>query len=403
MNFSTFLAKKYYFSKSRKSFVNKISFLAVVVIALMVIAEIVVLSVFNGFTDQLKSIHYAFDSDLELKPKTGKVIELSSDQKVKLSKIEGIQVYTEVLEDDAILDYQGSQDIIRFKGVDSNFFDQNLIKEHIEVGDAKVFKVGDIVNSVIGVGVEYKFGINMKSPGFFMLMYPNKNKNRIKKSTGSYQELVVQPRGVFRIEMEYDEKYIIIPIEAARNLTGYKNYSSAIEFKLKPTSNIETVKKSLRKVFGNNVTIEDREERHASIYKAIKIEKLMTYLIFLLVLVIASLNLYAAVSMLVLSKQKDIETLNTMGASVKSIRAIFWKEGGFIISTGIILGSLLAVLLIYLQSTVGLVPVPEPNILITHIPVRLSMFDYLFSILLTFIVSLIMITKPVLTSTKNIK
>ncbi len=402
MNLSSFLAKKYYFSKSRKSFVNKISILAIAIIALMVIAEIVILSVFNGFTDQLKNIHYAFDSDLELKPKTGKVFELDALQKNKLKQCKEIQVYTEILEDDAILDYKGRQDVIRFKGVSNTFFKQNLINRKIEQGSVNIFTNNPVSSAIIGSGIVYKFDINMKSAGFFTLMYPNREKSHFKKSQNSYQQTAVEPIGVFRIEMEYDERYIIMPIEAVRALTSYKNQCTSLELKLNKGFTKESVEPTLQKIFRNTMQIQDREERHLSIYKAIKVEKMMTYLIFLFILIIASLNLYAAVSMLVLSKQKDIETLNVLGTSAKNIQKIFLIEGMYIIGTGICIGLSLAFGLVYMQGSIGLVSVPEPNVLVTHIPVRMSVTDFILSTLLTFIVSILMIIKPILSSTKNV-
>jgi lipoprotein-releasing system permease protein len=402
MNLSNFLAKKYYFSKSRKSFVNKISLLAIIIIALMVIAEIVVLSVFNGFTDQLRNIHYTFDSDLEIKPLVGKVFTLTPEDKKKLQAIKDIKLVTEILEDDAILDYRGSQDIVRFKGVESNFFTQNEINKHLELGTEKIFKRPNL-SALIGVGIEYKFNIDMKNPGFFKLMYPNRNKTHLKKSNNSYQELMVEPIGVFRIEMEYDERYLIIPIEDARIFTGYEDKCSSVELKLKPGASISNVKSQIDLIFKELVKVEDREQRHESIYKAIEVEKIMTYLIFLLILFIASLNLYAAVSMLVLSKQKDIETLNTLGETTANIRKIFLIEGIYIILTGITAGALIAYVLVYLQGEIGLVGLPDPNLSLNYIPVRLSLVDFIVSIALTFIVSLLMITKPVISSTKKLK
>lgn len=400
MKLSYFLAKKYFFSKSRKSFVNKISALSIIIISLMIVAEIVVLSVFNGYTDQLKSIHKSFDSEFQIVPKKKKVFEISDSTIQKINNIAGIRCITKVLEDDAILDFRGHQDVVRFRGVDTSFFSQNEIEDHLYLGDTDIFQ--DFPMMVMGIGVEYKFDINIRNNVFCRLMYPNRKMTRLKKSTGSYKDIMIQPKGVFQIEMEYDEKYIIIPINHARTLTGYDKQITALEIGVNPDADLNKISTAIKLLLPIEIKLQDREERHESIYKAIQIEKLLTYFIFVLILFIASLNLYASVSMLVLSKKKDINTLNTLGASSKVIQQIFLLEGVMIIVTGIISGAIIAYLLIWLQDNVGLVPVPEPNSLLSHVPVRIKMHDFVISICLTFLVSMIMISKPIFSSTKNL-
>lgn len=400
MNLSYFLAKKYFFSKSRKSFVNKISALSIVIIALMIIAEMAVLSVFNGYTDQLKSIHKSFDSELQIVPKKGKVFVLEDSTLSKINSFSNVSATTRILEDDAILDFRGKQDVVKFKGVDSNFFVQNEIAEHIYFGNKNIFE--SFPAAVIGIGVEYKFEIDVQNNVFCRLMYPNRKQAHFKKSTESYQDIIFKPKGVFQIEMEYDEKYIILPLDHIRTLTGYETEISALEIAVNSTQNVKKLQEEIKDILPDHLKLLNREERHESIYKAIQIEKLLTYFIFILILFIASLNLYASVSMLVLSKKKDIETLNTLGSSEKSIQHIFLKEGLMIIFAGIFAGSILAYVLIWLQTNVGLIPVPEPNSLLTHVPVRLKLQDFIFSVSLTFLVSLLMILKPIRSSTKNI-
>jgi lipoprotein-releasing system permease protein len=195
MNLSLFLAKKYYFSKSRKSFVNKISALAIVIIALMVVAEIVVLSVFNGFSDQLMKIHESFDADLEIKAKKGKVFSINDDKILKIKELNTIQSLTKILEDDAILDYNGKQDVVRFKGVETNFFEQNKIKKSLNYGIIAIFDT-NVVKTVIGIGLEYKFDINLKNEVFLRLMYPNRFKKHLSKSQSSYKDLMLKPVGL---------------------------------------------------------------------------------------------------------------------------------------------------------------------------------------------------------------
>lgn len=400
MNLSYFLARKYYFSKNRKSFVNIISVIAVIIISLMVIAELVVLSVFNGFSNQLRGIHRAFDSDLEISVKEGKVFGLDPQLYQQIKHTEGVKAITRVLEDDAIFDFKEKQEVIRFKGVEPNFFVQNEIDSHIFYGNTNIFE--EFPSAIVGYGVAAKFDLHLGESNFARMMYPNRKKSHLTKSKSSYKDILIQPKGIFEIEMEYDKKYVILPLKHAQLLTGHTDQMSALEIALTDEQNSRKVHQTISGLLPNHLQIKNRDQRHESIYKAIQVEKLLTYLIFVLILLIASLNLYAAISLLIVSKRTDIQTLNTLGATKQSIRQIFLYEGLLIIFTGIIIGSILACGFIWMQSHIGLIKMSAQSSIIDYIPVKLLGSDLLICIGLTILVSLAMIIRPIHSGTKDL-
>jgi len=403
MDISTFLASKYYFSKSSKSFVNVISATAIAIIALMVIAEVLVLSVFNGFSRELQNIHKSFDCDIQLVPATGKVFELNGDTYRKIKELDEVKAVTRVIEDNAILDFSGKQEVVRFKGVEQNFFDQNEIAQRIVFGSENIFE--DIPQMLVGYGVAQKFSLSTNnSVQFARVMYPNRNKKHLSKSMNSYQTELLNTRGIFQIEMEYDQQYIIFPIKHARILTQYVGEEiSHLEIALKEGEDIDKLTEKISYLIPENTKLVTRYERHESIYKTINVEKVMTYFIFALILLIASLNLYAAMTLLIVNKKNDISTLDTLGLSFYGIRKIFFIEGLMVIGTGIITGAILSVILVVLQDKVGLIKIYANGSLFEYVPVKLELTDFVLCLILTFGVSLLMIIKPTLSSTKSLK
>jgi len=367
----------------------------------MIMAETIVLSVFNGFSGQLRGIHETFDSDLVIVPQKGKVFELSDSIIFKINQLEHVKASTRILEDDAIFDFKNKQEVVRFKGVEENFFDQNQIDSSIYYGDHYIFQ--KFPQILVGYGVAAKFGLHVRENNFARIMYPNRKEKVIKKNASAYKDVSVHPRGVFQIEMEYDEKYVVLPLEHARNLTGYEKEISSLEIGLDNYEYEKDVSLKILSFLPENLTIKNRDERHESIYKAIKIEKSMTYFIFLLILFIASLNLYAAMSLLVVSKSKDVSTLSTLGTTISDIRKIFLFEGLMIILSGLVIGLVISFFFILAQDKIGLVSISAESSIIPYIPVDMRWIDFISCTLLTFVVSFIMILKPVLSSTRSVQ
>lgn len=406
MNLSFFLARKYYFSKASKSFVNIISAIAIGIISLMVIAEVTVLSAFNGFSDQLLSIYESSDCDLEVSPKEEKTFHLNGNIYRQINEIEHVTAVTRVIEDNAMLEFGGKQEVVRFRAVEDNFFQQNSLDEKIVRGLPSLFD--STQSMLLGYVLARKFDVNTsyntdQVPGtnlWMKILYPNKDKKRLTKSKNSFKSVTIKPVGEFQVEMDFDATYIIFPFKYAKLLTGYgKETVTSLEIAVDTPENEKRVMKAVKNIIPKNTKITTRYERHESIFKTVNVEKLMAYFIFSLVIVIASLNLYAAMTLLIVNKKKDIYTLNTIGASKKNIRFIFFYEGLLVIGSGLILGALVAYGFVWLQANVGLIEVGDTG---EFVPMQFHLKDFVLCISLTLIISLLMILRPIIRSTKTL-
>jgi hypothetical protein len=124
----------------------------------------------------------------------------------------------------------------------------------------------------------------------------------------------IMASGAFSVNAELDVKYIIVPIDFARELFGMENEISAIEFKLTEGADEAEVKAELEKILPVGLKVQTRYDRNALVYKTNASEKWFTFLILFFILVIASFNIIASLTMLIIEKKKDIYLLESLGA-----------------------------------------------------------------------------------------
>src|SRR5450432_3429315 len=156
MNF--LFAWRYFKAKKSTNAINIIAWVSVLAIIIGTASLILVLSVFNGFEDLVKSLYSSFYTDLKISPQTGKTIRLSNEQLKQLSSFQEIKSYSLVVEDKALLQNGDPLSIVSLKGVDSNYIhvtsiQQKVIKGKFEMGTA------DHPSVVLGVGIENALGV----------------------------------------------------------------------------------------------------------------------------------------------------------------------------------------------------------------------------------------------------
>lgn len=374
-------------------------------------ALVVILSVFNGFSEQLRNVHTSFDPEIMIVPKSGKTFPVTSALISKIKAVEGINVVTEVLEDDVYVTYKGNQRIARFKGVTANYTQQNALDSVLIEGKTQLNKwIDDTGNShrdsfqsdsievdfaIVGVGLQYELGIaTLDKFNPLQLFYPKRDK--IISSTNSLTRINVQPGGVFQIERQYDDHYLFIPISIAELLTNNKGNRTSLEVKTSDEASLENVADALKSTLGPSFNILTSDEQHASLYRAIKIEKLVAYLVFVIVLLIACLNLYIAVSMMVVSKKQDIAILYAMGAPKKTIQQIFFAESILIALLGTGLGLFLGWGIGFLQGNYEIVPLGIDSAIINAFPIDMRLSDFIITGATTLSAAILISIRPIL-------
>ncbi len=393
MNIARYIASHYFFSPYRKGFINLVTLISVVILVSAVTAMVVVMSVFNGFADRLREVHQSFDSEIKIIAKEGKSFEITDSLRKIITNTEGVAFLTEVIEDDIYLQYNGLQKLARFKGVTNNYYKQNQLASSIVDGSVRLMN-DSLPHIVMGRGVLYSLGISLNN--YFRpieLTYPKRKRKLV--GTKSTNNISCTAGGVFEIERQYDDRYIFIPIKIAEELTDNQNRRSSLEIKSNESISSSSLIKSLKKKLGKKYTILSADEQHASLYKAIKIEKFFAFLVLAIILIVASVNLYIVVTMMIVSKQKDIKIMYAFGTTRRIIQQIFLYEGMYVAILGTIIGLLLGWLICWGQSKYGFVSIDTESALQENFPVVMKFWDFIYVGSVAMTLSFLIVLSPI--------
>ncbi|WP_187263476.1 ABC transporter permease [Pontibacter beigongshangensis] len=394
MNVPFLIAKRYFFSRKKRNIISIISNIAMIGVAVGTMALIIVLSVFNGLEDLIRAIYSSFDPDLKISVVEGKSFETDTEFMNRIRRTPGVAVVSEVIEDNALLRYNDRQMVVKVKGVSENFFEQNQIDSAIVEGDFNLYR-DDEYFAVVGRGVQYQLSIR-PSNQFVSLqfLYPRNTKFNPLNPEGSFNSLPIRPGGVFAIERQYDDSYVFVPLNFAEELLEYGRRRTSLEIKVEEGYNIETVKRTLQSTLGAAFLVQDSDEQHTSLLRAVKVEKLFVFITFTFILLIASLNIFFSLSMLVIDKKKDIAILASMGATAATIRNIFLFEGALVAFIGATYGLSLGMLVCNLQESFGLVSMGMATSIVDSYPVKMQVSDFVFTGVAIVVITLLVSIRP---------
>ncbi|MFP4060966.1 MAG: FtsX-like permease family protein [Bacteroidales bacterium] len=377
MNFPLFIAKRYLVAKKGQNVINIISNIAMVGVTVGTMALIVVLSVFNGFEGLVKSLYNSFDPDLKITPVQGKTFIPRGDSFGKALSLPGIAYSSEVIEDNALIRYDEKQYIATIKGVDNNFVHVSGVDSMIHEGEFNLYK-GNKHQAVIGQGVAYflSVGLNFVSP---LVMYVPRRTERVLDPKTAFNREYIFPSGIFRIEQEYDSRYVLVPLEFSRTLFGYANGEvSAIEISLYSGTSSETIQEKLRNILGPSFEVKNRFQQKELFYKIMKSEKWAIFFILSFILIVASFNIIGSLTMLIIDKKKDIASLRSLGSDINMIRRIFLFEGLLITISGTVMGLLLGGLISWLQMEFGFIRLQgSGSFVVEAYPVQMKLTDFI--------------------------
>jgi lipoprotein-releasing system permease protein len=370
-------AWRYFRAKKSANAINIIAWLSVTIIAIATCAQILVLSVFNGFEDLVKSLYSSFYSDIKISPTNGKTFTLSTAQIKNINEQKFVVGSSLIAEEKALLKNEDSQTVPTLKGVDDNYKNISGILPKITNGK---FDIGDVDNPklVLGYGVQNKASIRVSDAlpsSVVTIILPKKTTaNSIEDAMSEGNAL---PIGVFSIQQEIDDKYAITNLAFVKQQMGFAaDEFSAIEIKLQPSVKEMEAKNILQNMLGKDYTVQTRYEQNANLYSTMQLEKWAIYLVLTLILIIAAFNIVSALTMLVLEKQKDISILRSMGETKFGIQKIFLAEGLLLGFVGAACGITLATIICILQLKFHLIKLNGGSFLIDYFPVKMMVKDF---------------------------
>ena len=384
MRLASFIAGRYLFARKSHNVINVISAISVVGMAIGTAALTIILSIYNGFDSLVRDMMGNLEPDILITPSKGKVFVPEGECYDWIYAQESVASMCTVLQEQVFISYDGHQGVAIAKGMDAIAQEESPIRENIRDGKFE-FRHGDIPEGVVGVGLAYKMGINPRFLAPIQLYYPSRTRKLSPSSPSSSIEYInIWPSGLFSINSEIDNSYILLDIDKMRELLEYSGEEvSAVEIRMKEGCEERELKRvidGLSERLGEDFTVSDRFRQNESLYKMMKYEKASIYLILIFVILIIGLNIHASLSMLIIEKREDISTLRAMGAGEKLIRRVFVLEGWFISLLGLAIGLLMGLAFCLLQQRFGLISMPG-NFVIQAYPVVLKASDLLITAL----------------------
>ncbi len=378
MKFPLFVARRYFFTKKLRNVINIISLISVVGVAVGTMALVVVLSVFNGFEDLIKSTYNAFDPDIEITPSSGKTFIPGEEKRFQqVEKLAGVEVFSRVLEENALIRYDDKQYIGRVKGVEDNFkelsgVDSMMTQGHFTLEDQNK------QYAVVGKGLAYFLSISLNFMEPLNIYVPERGRSATYNPREAFNRKYIFPSGIFSTQPEYDKQYVIVPIGFARQLLDYDQEVTSVEVKVQKGRQVGEVEEQIEKILGDDFVVQNRYEQHEVFYKVMQSEKWYIFLILTFILIVASFNIIGSITMLIIDKKSDILILRSLGASLKTIRRIFFLEGWLISFIGAVGGVIVGLFVCWLQETYGLIRLGSAGSFMTDFyPVNIQWLDIL--------------------------
>ena len=382
MRLAGFIAKRYLFAKKSHNVINIISAISAIGMAIGTAALIIILSVYNGFDSLIKTMMSNVEPDLLITPSTGKVFVPEDSTYDWIYDQPCVKNMCCVLEEQVFISYDGKQSLAKAKGVDWIYEEESPLRNHIRDGEFRLHR-GDIPEAVIGAGLAYEMGISPRFLAGIDIYYPTRTgKISLANPAASLEFIRVFPSGIFSVSNDVDAELMIVPIEQMRELLEYDNEVSAVELRLVEGSSKEELKalqKEIAERLGPAFKVKDRFQQNESLYKMMKYEKAAIFMILIFVVIIIAFNIFGSLTMLIIEKQDDIQTLRSLGAQDSLIRRIFVLEGWLISLVGLAGGLLIGVGFSALQQAFGIIKMPG-HFVVQAYPIILSWSDILLTI-----------------------
>lgn len=374
------VAFRYFTGKKSAQAVNIISWISITAIVISTAAMVILLSVENGFDGLLKTLYNVFYPEIKITAKEGKFFALTPSQISQLKLVKGIGNVSFSIEDMVMLQSNDEQRFATVKGIDDNWMRASGIDSYIVEGNKSFAgEQQNFIPGVIGINIAGVLGINVQNPFAVVdVYYPNPSAaNTMIDPANAFNHIAVKPQAVFKVQADFDGKYVLVPLNKAQQLFGAEGKISSVEIALTPGISDKKMQKQLQHLLGESLNIATRYEQNKTLWMILGSEKWAIYVILFFVLLLSSFNMIGVLSLMVIEKKKDISILKSMGATTRQVRAIFLHQGLIMACTGGLAGIFLGVLICLGQQYFGWVKMGNGGFIIDTYPVALRGYDML--------------------------
>lgn len=379
VNFPFYIAKRYLFAKKSHNVINVISMVSAAGMAIGTAALVIILSVYNGFDDLICRNMTDVAPDIKVVPAQGKTISVEGQTFDAIKALPQVSSVSKVIEENVFLNYAGRQAVALAKGVDSIYMQSTPLKKHLKEGTLDLY-FGDLPQCCIGAGLSYSLCAHPHFSDRMTLYYPKRGE-RISMASPmqSLQSVELFPGGVITVDVETDNRLLVLPLDQMRLLTGYEHEVSALEVRLHSGKDTKSAIRAISSILGPDYQVLDRYAQNPELYRMMRYEKMAIFGILIFVIILIAFNVFGSLSMLIIEKQDDMQVLRAMGADNNAISRIFVLEGWMISLFGMIVGLVLGIAATLAQQYLGIIKMPG-NYLVDYYPVVLKLTDVLLTV-----------------------
>ena len=399
MRLAPFIAGRYLFAKKSHNVINIISAISAIGMAIGTAALIIILSVYNGFDSLIKSMMSNVEPDLLITPATGKVFVPEGETYDWIYDQPSVASMCCILQEQVFISYDGKQSLATAKGVDWVYEDESPLRNHLAEGEFRLHR-GDIPLAAVGASMAYELGLSPRFLAPIEIFYPARTRKiSMANPLSSIEAIKVWPSCTFAVNNDIDSELMILPIEKMRELLEYNDEVSAVEIRLAEGTDRKELARLQQEIaarLGDGFKVKDRFQQNESLYKMMKYEKAAIYMILIFVIIIIAFNIFGSLSMLIIEKKQDIETLRYLGAQESLIRRIFILEGWMISLAGLGAGLVLGVGFSLLQQHFGFIKMPG-HFVVQAYPIIVSWSDILLTSVGVAVVGYLIALLPVMT------
>jgi ABC-type lipoprotein release transport system permease subunit len=384
VNAALYIAKRYLFAKKSHNIINFISMLSLIGVAVASGALLIVLSIFNGLQDFIAQSVNAFNPDLEITSREGKVFSQNAINLQKIAAWDDVQYCSEVLSDVVVFACEDRQFIAKLKGVRNDYTKMNRLDTMVE--GHFVLHENDNDFAVLGGNIAYRLDCFAGVPNTFLkVYYPDRMRKNVSiNNLSSLNSQIIIPSGVFYTYTEYDAEYVFVPIDFAKQLLSYDSAYTSIEIKCKD-GKVNAVQRKLKEMYGDKFYVRNAYQQEEDLYKVMQSEKWGIYAILSFILVIAMFNIISMMTILILEKKEQIKVFYSMGADKTMIKNIFFYEGLLITGIGLLIGIVIGLLFCFLQSQFEFITFGDGSYLLSAYPVKIKILDVVMILLVVFL------------------
>lgn len=391
MNVPFFIAKRYFFSSSVSNVIHLISLISLIGVTVGSFALIVVLSVFNGFEQTVLSLYNSFDSDLRMKPKQGKYFDpaLAAGQDSasnetanailkQIKNWNGVVDASYVIEDNVLVKNQQRQAIGTIKAIKPDYLSSMGVDTMIYSGEP-ILEINNQAKAIVGAGIASQLGLNVYNDQQQLGLYTPKSQPTGFRldPTSAFRKKKAGASGIFTIQQEFDDKYLVLPLSFTRKLMNEPYRVTALEIDQVEGASSSAIRQQLFELFGKDFQVKNRYQQHETLYQVMRSEKTAVYMILTFILLIAAFNLIGALLMLAIEKKKDMAILKSMGASAARIRNVFFYEGLLLSFSGALAGLGFGTLVCWLQMKYKLIKFgADSTFVLNAFPVNFEWTDF---------------------------